>query len=74
MQVLENQWIELNINWEPEGIVSSSLFVRYNYDDINTPQPSLITLASSGSGAYFGTGYSVQQLMVKVIYLLQENQ
>ena len=46
----------ININWEPEGIVSSSLFVRYNYDDINTPQPSVITLASSGSGAYFGTG------------------
>jgi hypothetical protein len=46
----------VNINWEPEGIVSSSLFVRYNYDDINTPQPSLIALESSGSGAYFGTG------------------
>ena len=46
----------VNINWEPEGVVSSSLFVRYNYDDINTPQPSLITLESSGSGAYFGTG------------------
>jgi len=46
----------VNINWEPEGIVSSSLFVRYNYDDINTPQPSVITLASSGSGAYYGIG------------------
>ena len=46
----------ININWEPEGIVSSSLFVRYNYDDINTPQPTVISLESSGSGAYFGTG------------------
>ena len=46
----------VNINWEPEGIVSSSLFVRYNYDDINTPQPSVIALESSSSGAYFGTG------------------
>ena len=39
----------ININWEPECIVSSSLFVRYNYDDINTPQPTVISLASSGS-------------------------
>ena len=46
----------VNLNWEPEGEVSASLFVRYNYDDINTPQPALIALASSGSGAYFGTG------------------
>ena len=46
----------VNINWEPEGVVSASLFVRYNYDDINTPQPSVISLASSGSGAYFGIG------------------
>jgi len=46
----------VNINWEPEGIVSSSLFIKYNYDDINTPQPSLIPLESSTSGAYFGTG------------------
>ena len=46
----------INLNWEPEGEVSASLFVRYNYDDINTPQPALIALASSGSGAYFGTG------------------
>ena len=46
----------VNLNWEPEGEVSASLFLRYNYDDINTPQPALIALASSGSGAYFGTG------------------
>jgi len=46
----------INLNWEPEGVVSSSLFIKYNYDDINTPQPSLIALESSGSGAYFGTG------------------
>ena len=46
----------VNLNWQPEGIVSSSLFVRYNYDDFNTPQPGVINLASSGSGAYFGVG------------------
>ena len=44
------------INWEPEGVVSSSLFVRYNYDDINTPQPTVIALESDSTGAYFGTG------------------
>ena len=46
----------VNINWEPEGVVSSSLFVRYNYDDVNTPQPTVIALESAASGAYFGTG------------------
>ena len=46
----------VNINWEPEGVTTSSLFVRYNYDDINTPQPGLIELNSSASGAYYGTG------------------
>ena len=46
----------VNINWEPEGVTTSSLFVRYNYDDINTPQPTVIALESSASGAYFGTG------------------
>ena len=45
----------VNLNWKPEGEVSASLFVRYNYDDVNTPQPNVITLATSGSGALYGT-------------------
>jgi hypothetical protein len=46
----------INLNWKPEGEVSASLYLQYNYNDINSPQPSLISLSSSGSGAYYGTG------------------
>ena len=46
----------VNLNWKPEGEVSASLYLQYNYNDINTPQPALIALTSSGSGAYYGTG------------------
>jgi len=46
----------VNLNWKPEGEVSASLYLQYNYNDISTPQPSLIALTSSGSGAYYGTG------------------
>ena len=45
----------VNLNWKPEGEVNASLFVRYNYDDVNTPQPNVISLATSGSGALYGT-------------------
>ena len=46
----------VNLNWKPEGEVSASLYLQYNYNDIDTPQPALIALTSSGSGAYYGTG------------------
>ena len=46
----------VNLNWKPEGEVSASLYLQYNYNDRETPQPDLITLTSSGSGAYYGTG------------------
>ena len=46
----------VNVNWKPEGEVSASMFVRYNYDDSDTPQPNAFTLETSGSGAIFGSG------------------
>ncbi len=46
----------VNVNWKPEGQVSASMFVRYNYDDSDTPQPNAFTLETSGSGAIFGSG------------------
>jgi len=46
----------VNLNWKPEGEVSASLYLQYNYNDRETPQPALIALTSSGSGAYFGAG------------------
>jgi hypothetical protein len=44
----------VNLNWKPEGAVSASMFVRYNYDDIDTPQPSVFSLTTQGSGANYG--------------------
>ena len=44
----------VNLNWKPEGEVEASLFVKYNYDDVNTPQPDVISLTTDGSGAIFG--------------------
>jgi len=46
----------VNLNWKPEGAVSASLFVIYNYADVNTPQPNVFSLSTSGSGAIFGVG------------------
>jgi hypothetical protein len=46
----------INLNWKPEGEVSANMYVKYNYDDGETPQPDVITLETSGSGAIFGSG------------------
>ena len=41
---------------KPEGNVQPSLKVVYDYDDVNTPQPSTYTLDSIPSSAIFGSG------------------
>jgi hypothetical protein len=46
----------INLNWKPEGEVSANMYVRYNYDDSDTPQPDVFSLETSGTGAIFGTG------------------
>jgi hypothetical protein len=46
----------INLNWKPEGEVSANMYVKYNYDDGETPQPDVISLETSGSGAIFGSG------------------
>ena len=46
----------VNLNWKPEGAVSANMYIKYNYDDIETPQPDLIELSTSGSGAIYGRG------------------
>ena len=32
------------------------MYVKYNYDDITTPQPAVFSLSTSGGGANFGAG------------------
>ena len=46
----------VNLNWKPEGAVSANMYVKYNYDDVSTPQPNVFTLSTSGSGASYGVG------------------
>jgi len=46
----------VNLNWKPEGAVSANMYVKYNYDDVSTPQPNVFTLSTSGSGAAYGVG------------------
>ena len=46
----------VNLNWKPEGEVDASMFIQFNYNDIETPQPDVISLTSLGGGAFFGTG------------------
>ena len=46
----------VNLNWKPEGAVSASLYLKYNYDDIETPQPDVFSITSSGGGANYGDG------------------
>ena len=45
-----------NLNWNPERAVSANLYLKYNYDDIETPQPDVFSITSSGSGANYGDG------------------
>jgi len=44
----------VNLNWKPEGEVSANMYIQYNYNDKDTPQPSLVSLTTSGGGAFYG--------------------
>ena len=46
----------VKISVSPEGTVQPSLRVRYDYDDVNIPQPGDYTLSSIPSPAIFGKG------------------
>jgi len=46
----------VKISVSPEGTVQPSLRVRYDYDDVNIPQPGVYTLTSIPSPAIFGKG------------------
>ena len=46
----------IKISVSPEGTVQPSLRVRYDYDDVNIPQPGVYTLSTVPSPAIFGKG------------------
>jgi hypothetical protein len=46
----------VNLNYEGEGTsVDAELAVRYDYDNVDTPQPNKISLVSAGGAAVYGT-------------------
>ena len=43
----------INVNYDPEGSVSASLFVKYDFEDAGTPQPSAYTLSTADTAAVY---------------------
>jgi len=43
----------INVNYDPEGEVSASLFVKYDFEDAGTPQPSAYTLSTADTAAVY---------------------
>jgi len=44
------------INYAPEGVVNSDLFLRYDYEDPNAPRPAAYPFDSSSIVAIYGSG------------------
>ena len=43
----------INVNYDPEGTVNASLFVKYDFEDAGTPQPSAYTLSTADTAAVY---------------------
>ena len=43
----------INVNYDPEGTVNASLFVKYDFEDTGTPQPSAYTLTTADTAAVY---------------------
>ena len=43
----------INVNYDPEGSVNASLFVKYDFEDAGTPQPSAYTLSTADTAAVY---------------------
>ena len=45
----------INVNYDPEGSVDVSLFVKYDFEDSATPQPSAYNLTTADTAAIYGS-------------------
>jgi len=43
----------INVNYDPEGSVDASLFVKYDFEDTGTPQPSAYNLTTADTAAVY---------------------
>ena len=46
------------LNIEPEGQLDFDLFMKYNYNNADTPQPTAISITETTGAAYFGNSLS----------------
>jgi len=44
----------INVNYDPEGSVDVNLFVKYDFEDTGTPQPSSYNLTTADTAAVYG--------------------
>jgi hypothetical protein len=44
----------INVNYDPEGAVDVNLFVKYDFEDTGTPQPSSYNLTTADTAAVYG--------------------
>ena len=49
----------INVNYDPEGAVNVSLFVKYDFEDAATPQPAAYTLTEADTAAVYGNSSSL---------------
>ena len=46
----------INLNFDTEGTVDASLFVKYDFEDASVPQPGAYNLTTQSTAAVYGTG------------------
>ena len=46
----------INLNFDTEGSVNASLFVKYDFEDTSVPQPAAYSLTTQSSAAVYGSG------------------
>jgi len=49
----------INVNYDPEGAVNFSMFVKYDFEDASVPQPSAYTLSTADTAAVYGDSGSL---------------
>ena len=46
----------INLNFDTEGTVDASLFVKFDFEDASVPQPAAYSLSTQSTAAVYGTG------------------
>jgi len=49
----------INVNYDPEGAVNVSLFIKYDFEDASVPQPAAYTLTTADTAAVYDNSGSL---------------